>query len=562
MGATATTIVNVDEEKTVSQENEQQQEEESANGFGVFGDIDIVDATVEDREDDSSFVDSDIIDNGYQSNNVDAVQVNKEEIDGALLNKLGVPLDYNEQNQLATMIVENRQIEQEQNDTTALEEEDQNEEREQSAENDEEKQATISDADLSPIGPDDVLCENCGKYINKMSFMMHEMHCRRQFMRCKVCNEVIKRSEEELHHTNVHREFTCICSKICVGKLAFDAHQVNECELRLMSCKYCELTNIPFLEFAEHESQCKESTVACEVCGEEYIRKNKHLHTCGSLCVLCGDRVNVKDKLLHLLTDCRERRAVCNYCGIFRKCVDMEEHRQFCGSRSEQCEVCNKFVSIANMEAHLASNCELYSNKQLSNIGKTMKKRKKKKKDADNEELDGAIAESMRSMGIQENDLSNPYIDASVLNNNAVQEDQSLFGLLKSNPCPTMVDTSFAMEAMQSSAMNKQLCPHCSSSDLLMDEEEFQIHIATMHPQLINDSMTQAVFASFANPDILSGAVKSKKKIKKNKRKLATDTQQAKRQKRARPMKSWNCPQCTFANTTMKCAMCRTSRPK
>merc|ERR1712129_434585 len=128
MGATATTIVNVDEEKTVSQENEQQQEEESANGFGVFGDIDIVDATVEDREDDSSFVDSDIIDNGYQSKNVDAVQVNKEEIDGALLNKLGVPLDYNEQNQLATMIVENRQIEQEQNDTLEDEDQNQNEE--------------------------------------------------------------------------------------------------------------------------------------------------------------------------------------------------------------------------------------------------------------------------------------------------------------------------------------------------------------------------------------------------------------------------------------------------
>merc|ERR1712129_646953 len=126
--ATDTAIVNVDEEKTVSHENEQEEdeeeEEESANGFGGFGDIDIVDATVEDREDDSSFVDSDIIDNGYQSNNVDAVQVNKEEIDGALLNKLGVPLDYNEQNQLATMIVENRLIEQ-QNDTT-LQDEDQN----------------------------------------------------------------------------------------------------------------------------------------------------------------------------------------------------------------------------------------------------------------------------------------------------------------------------------------------------------------------------------------------------------------------------------------------------
>ena len=535
------------DEKTASNENE------NVN--------DIMDVT-EERESSSSFGLSDV-DCGYQSNQSNKVK--KAEIDGALLKKLGVPLDYNEQNNLATMIVENRELHKEdesrfddklsaQNDAVEVNEDDNTEQDEK-----EEKKDTIADGDLSPIGPDDVKCENCSKWVHSMSIQMHEVHCIRQYVRCKICNQCIKRTDEEQHFTDYHKKFTCICSKVFDGKLAFDEHKLNECSLRLIACKYCDRTNVPFLEYAEHESVCKERTVTCEVCGGEYIAKDKHLHDCGIVCVLCGDRVGSKDKLLHLLTDCRERRAVCNYCGIFRSCIDMEEHRKFCGSRSEQCEICNKFVSLANMEAHLSSNCQWYSNKQLS-------KNKNKKAEC------VKVEEQLSTLDIK--DIENPYIDQELLNN--ANDDQSLFGLLKTNPMPDMVDTSFAMDAMKSSAMNKQLCPHCSSSNLLMDEEEFQIHIAVKHPYLINDPMTQAVFASFASPDILSSSKVPNKK-KKKKRKLSSDLTQSKRQKRpynAKRMRAnsdskqkskrtkWNCPQCTFINSASKCVMCQASRPK
>merc|ERR1712228_662577 len=420
----------------------------------------------------------------------------------------------------------------------------------------EEKQDTICDGDLSPIGPDDVKCDNCGKWVHSMGIQMHTVHCIRQYIKCKECKQVIRRQDEEQHFVNYHKKITCICSKVCVGKIAFDEHTLNECTLRLMTCKYCNKTNIAFLEYSEHELLCKERSIICEVCGVEYIAKDKHLHDCGIVCVLCGDRINdSKDKLLHLLTVCRERRAVCNYCGIFRSCVDMEEHRKFCGSRSEQCEICNKFVALSNMAAHLSSNCQWYTNKQLSSS--------KKKKES--------VEQQLQSLDIE--DIDNPYIDGELLNN--ANDNQSLFGLLKTNPMPNLVDTSFAMDAMQSSAMNKQLCPHCSASDLLMDEEEFQIHIAVKHPYLINDPLTQAVFASFESPKILES--NNIKKKKKKKRKLSSDVQQSKRQKRgynakrirsnndSKQQKSkatkWSCPQCTFLNTTSKCTMCRASRP-
>merc|ERR1712062_121725 len=190
-----------------------------------------------------------------------------------------------------------------------------------------------------------------------------------------------------------------------------------------------------------------------------------------------------------------------------------KEHRKFCGSRSEKCEICDKFVSLANMKAHLASNCEWFTNKQLSK-GKKLKK------------TESTVADQLSAL-----DIENPYIDKELLANDQnknEKNDDSLFGLLKTNPLPNMIDSSFAMDAVSSSAMNKQLCPHCSSSNVLMDEEEFQIHIAMQHPHLINNPLTQAVFASFANPDILSSTKMTKKK--KKKRRLSSDIAQSKKQ--------------------------------
>eukprot|EP01084_Bolivina_argentea_P087687 158361_1 len=62
------------------------------------------------------------------------------------------------------------------------------------------------------------------------------------------------------------------------------------------------------------------------------------------MCPLCAPEIeDSKDKsaAVHLLTDRKERRAICN---------DMEEHRAFCGSRSEKRDKCNQFVPIMNTD--------------------------------------------------------------------------------------------------------------------------------------------------------------------------------------------------------------------
>jgi len=332
----------------------------------------------EERENSSSL--------GLVENYNDKKKINgSEDIDGALLKELGVPLDYDEQTQLAAMIMEDRKIQKEQENESELIEETNN--------NNNNKEEQEQQELPEQRGPNDIECKNCGKFVNSMSIQMHEIHCFRKFIRCKICNKGIRKEIERQHFEENHEEKTCLlCNEVLIGSISLDLHNANECKLRLIQCVYCDRTDIAAIDYEQHEKECKESTVKCDVCGQEYILKDKFSHKCGVECVLCNERISdSNDQLLHLLTSCKERRAICNYCGVFRTCIDMEQHRNFCGSRSEKCTECDQFVSLRNMEAHKQSNCELFKN--------VIKKKKKNKRQRKEKSVD-SIQAKLQSLEI------------------------------------------------------------------------------------------------------------------------------------------------------------------
>jgi len=492
---------------------------------------------------------------------VEALSINGV-VDGALLKKLGVPLDYNEQTNLATMIIENRKLQKEndqrfgsrreQSDNlvagTMLDDDD-----DDGDGNDDVTAAEALDGDektqpneTPQRGPDDVECENCGKFVHSMSIQMHTMHCIRKNTTCSVCGECIKIEDKERHFEEEHMEITCICQKVCVGKRAHRRHSTTECTLRLRECPFCGRDNVTANLFEEHVAECKETEVSCTECGVPYLLKDKGTHDCGVVCPLCGDRIaETKDKLLHLITVCRERRAICNYCGVLRKCDDMDEHRQFCGSRSEKCEGCNEFVSLMNMELHLQSNCQWFNNKQLSTKkgDGNGKKKKKKRKDGDSNPSQNAEYRE------------NPYIDEQVMFDElsvdgvgSSSNKNSIFGLLAQNPEPNLIATG--------TVNTKQLCPHCTEEDRFMELEEFEMHMAVSHPTLVDDTITQTVMASFNDPNLLAMSQGKRRKLSAD----ATDL--AVRGHKQSKTEQWSCRACTFINAVgqRKCQLCRTPK--
>ena len=559
--------IKTEQEQQKEQEQEEEQEEESSSSISSLE---------------------------FEQQEQDKRIVNKCDIDGQLLKKLGVPLDYNQQTNLATMIIENRKLQQEnqlrfdnkqrnsQNqianlaaiDVTDDDDDDDNDTDSSSSQQEEEKKEEEKEEENGiNFGPDNVKCNNCDKYIHKMSIQMHEVHCIRENIKCEICKKCIKIQDKNDHFENYHKEIICICNEICIGKIFYDKHRSKKCKLRLVSCKYCDKTNIAISEIKKHQKICGETLKICKICNKSYLLKNKKNHDCGIICVLCGLRINdSKNKLLHLLTDCPQRRAICNYCGILRKCNDMEQHRKYCGSRSEKCQKCLQFVSLMNMEPHLQSNCQWFNNNQLSSKN---------------------INKKLQSLHLNKNNDDDNNDNNNENNNN----DNSLFGLLKSNHEPNLVSIGYHDDDDQNqnkniNQSNRQLCPHCISDDTLMDQEEFQIHIASKHPHLVDATLTQTIMASFNNPDIINNNnnnnnnIKNKKlKKKKKRRKLSSDiietnrktnnykttSKNIKTRQRSKSdhmmqnndnNKYWNCQLCTFVNTNTKrrCIMCQTPK--
>jgi len=534
------------------EDTDAQQEEKKENGISE---------EVEASDGDSSSLGIDDSEVCYTPNGV---------IDGALLNKLGVPLDYNEQQQLATMIIENRKLTQENQsrfddaDNSNLvangngDDEDGDAE-DQTASSGQTTQQTQAEEDAKR-GPDDVQCKNCQRWISAMSIMMHEMHCVRKNTLCEVCGACILVADKATHMRDMHEEMTCICTAVLVGKIAYDKHCAVECPLRLVTCEFCDKDNIPAKDLAEHVEVCKMEEIECPQCGKSYLRKDRALHDCGVECALCGEHVATRDKLLHMLRDCKNRRAICSYCGVLRSCDDMEEHRDFCGSRSEQCEECGEFVSLMNMQAHIKSNCQWFNNNQLS-----VKNKKKKKGKAKNAKQSNGV-----DMEAEEEALTNPYLDQGLLTDEiftaaeAGDAKDSLYGLLKSNAAPTMLDAGIP----DAPPTDKQLCPWCDC-EVFMSQEEFEMHLAVAHPEKIDESLTQTVMAAFANPDLLradpiKGKPAKKRKLSesgaKSKRRKKSDAGASKKAGTAKT--AWSCSVCTFANTRLsrKCKMCQTPR--
>lgn len=55
--------------------------------------------------------------------------------------------------------------------------------------------------------------------------------------------------------------------------------------------------------------------------------------------------------------DCIHRQVVCEYCELELQFSEMKSHKDFCGSRTELCQRCKKYVQHKDLENHLNSDC-------------------------------------------------------------------------------------------------------------------------------------------------------------------------------------------------------------
>lgn len=105
-----------------------------------------------------------------------------------------------------------------------------------------------------------------------------------------------------------------------------------------------------------HVVHCKRNIQLCSLCGETMLRSEEKEHFkefhAEINCIQCGQKTTRSEEENHLANECGKRSIPCQYCGVTLPREKMPEHQEFCGSRTEWCRNCSRYILIRDLRNH------------------------------------------------------------------------------------------------------------------------------------------------------------------------------------------------------------------
>ncbi|MEQ2280641.1 hypothetical protein AMECASPLE_022001 [Ameca splendens] len=125
------------------------------------------------------------------------------------------------------------------------------------------------------------------------------------------------------------------------------------------TCGACH-KEVAEVNFALHETHCKRFLSLCPDCGEtvpsdqlSQHREEQHTQVKCSKCNKKMERCHLVD---HEAEECPERLQMCQFCELEVAWKQLQEHSVVCGSRTELCRDCGRYVKLSDQPAH-SSTC-------------------------------------------------------------------------------------------------------------------------------------------------------------------------------------------------------------
>ncbi|KAL6593814.1 hypothetical protein ACP70R_012353 [Stipagrostis hirtigluma subsp. patula] len=130
------------------------------------------------------------------------------------------------------------------------------------------------------------------------------------------------------------------------------------------TCAHCQ-REIPSSNIDLHSVHCARNLRKCEHCGEMVPRKLMDEHYNESHapinCSLCKETIERESWDLHKSERCPQRIVACEYCEFELPAVDLHEHQDVCGNRTEYCQTCRKYIRLREWIGHEIQ-CHINSN--------------------------------------------------------------------------------------------------------------------------------------------------------------------------------------------------------
>ncbi|XP_036393298.1 XIAP-associated factor 1-like [Megalops cyprinoides] len=120
-------------------------------------------------------------------------------------------------------------------------------------------------------------------------------------------------------------------------------------------CSHCN-KEVAQSNFGLHELHCRRFLCVCPDCEESVPREELEQHRIDQhsqvRCGKCKKKVESCKLQDHEAEECEDRLKSCDYCQLELPWKSLAEHTEACGSRTERCGDCSRYIRLRDQEAH------------------------------------------------------------------------------------------------------------------------------------------------------------------------------------------------------------------
>ncbi|KAM9801278.1 XIAP-associated factor 1 [Neosynchiropus ocellatus] len=121
------------------------------------------------------------------------------------------------------------------------------------------------------------------------------------------------------------------------------------------TCDLCQ-KDVAEVNFALHEAHCRRFLCLCPDCEEpvpkEQLAQHREEEHAMVKCSKCNKKMEKCHLSDHEVEECVQRMQECKFCQIELPFKELHEHAVACGSRTELCIDCGRYVKLMDQQTH------------------------------------------------------------------------------------------------------------------------------------------------------------------------------------------------------------------
>ncbi|XP_022139085.1 XIAP-associated factor 1 [Momordica charantia] len=125
-------------------------------------------------------------------------------------------------------------------------------------------------------------------------------------------------------------------------------------------CNHCGRA-IPSSNIDLHSVHCVRNLEKCKICGDMVPKRQAEEHFLNThapvSCSLCSETMERDILATHKGENCPQRIVTCEFCEFPLPAIDLAEHQEVCGNRTELCHLCRRYIRLRERYSH-DNNCK------------------------------------------------------------------------------------------------------------------------------------------------------------------------------------------------------------